>query len=85
MNKRLVVTVETEKVDAQGVNQSYSFTFPYGAQANDIFAVLNEIGTDLDLYVKEIVAQQEAQKAKDAEEAAKPIDVVAEPIAESAS
>lgn len=67
MNQRLVVTVDHEKADANGVVQKYSFTYPYGAQAADIFAVMNEIGKALDDYVKEIIAQQEADKAKEAE------------------
>ncbi len=69
MNQRLVIIVDKEKADANGVNQQYSFTFPYGAQANDIFSVLNEIGQDIDQHVKDVIAQQEAQKAKESDEA----------------
>lgn len=67
MNQRLVIVVDHEKPDTNGVIQKYSFSFPYGAQASDIFSVLNEIGQGLDEHVKEIIAQQEAEKTKETE------------------
>lgn len=76
MNKRLVVVVETERLDSEGNKHPYSFTFPYGAPAQELFSALNDIGADLQAYVKDIIDQQEIAKAQ--AETAGPIEASAE-------